>query len=480
MTAFEQLVSGTIGGDYFPRETETTDELGNTNKQIQDISTSSHSVNEHNKRERSSDEMTDEVESPLVKMANTSHGFVRFRGNETVFKASPVKKAAINVGSATDVPVSTGNVFPYFQGIIQPDAVSMNSMILRRFYQLLGKTHEQCQSRYITIRHGVNSLSTTSRGMEMCHMLLGIELALSTQSRCFLIIEKNSYLGFALLGAKYAIFSNTKWFAPASEKELSEALRSMDPHEAAVSSMTSKLEDLLKKDQYTGSTDKSIFSEPKDLVACLSKLKLDDIDDDDVRELDRCVRSLNYMGTGYLTKNPQMITEMLETLASNTHLAIERPTYLPSVRAPFASKSFILLSRFGPDAPSFWNDRGKEIMCKPVDKSVVTTGGKRKIGDSDIFGNMPNRVLVTPKPLLVAVKDMEKVIDKGRVKMDLDERSGRFRNVSVEHEETKKKMWKALVEVCRDSGKKVKPAEEDGRETAENYDDVMAGLLGTL
>jgi hypothetical protein len=196
-----------------------------------------------------------------------------------------------------------------------------------------------------------------------------------------------------------------------------------------------------------------------------------------VRELDRCVRNLNYMGTGYLTKNPQMITDMLATIASNKSIELERPTFLPSIRAPLKSRLFAALSKFGPDAPSFWNDRGKEIICKPVENSIATQGGKRKIGNTDEYGNMPNRILITPKPLTIAVQDMVKVIEKGRVKMDVDERAGKYRNISVEHEETRKLMWKGLIAVCSDSGKKQKP-DVDDNEGGVDLDELMHKLIG--
>lgn len=478
ITSFEQLLGGTIGGAYFSKETKSTDKDGKETVKITDLKDKSHSVNEFNKRERDADEMADE-DTPMAKIANESLGFLRFKGNETVFKATPVKKPIMNIGASSEVPVSPGHVFPYFQGLIQPDTVFMNSVVLRRFYQVLGSTHEFCQSAYLDIRHGINSLATTNRGMELCHILLGIDLAIETQTRCFLIIEKNQYLGFSLLGARYAIFCNTRWYAPALDGELIKAIRKMDPHESAVEDMIAKFEELHAKSQYTGSVDKSIFAEPKLLVDALSHLKITDIDDDDVRDLDRYIRNLNYMGTGYLTKNPQMIAEMLETISSNKSVELSRPTFLPSIKAPMTSKLFALLSRFGPEAPSFWNDRGKEIICKSVDKSVVTTGGKRKIGESDIYGNMPNRVLITPKPLLVAVKDMEKVLDKGRVKMDVDERAGRYRNISVEHEDTRKRLWKGLVDICADSGKKLRVTDDNlGASESIDLDAVMASLLG--
>jgi hypothetical protein len=473
ITQFEQLMSSSSGSAYFGKEYTDKDKDGKEITVTRDMSAQSYTVNEFNKRNRSADDM-DEDSS---KIPSDSAGFFRFRGSDTVSKAKPVKKPVFNIGSSSEVPVSSGHIFPYFQGLIQPDSVFMNSMIIRRFYQLLGSTHEQCQAAYLDIRHGINSFATTSRGMEFCHILLGIDLALDTQSRCFLIIEKNKYLGFSLIGARYAIFCNTKWYGPANGLELQAAITRMDPHESAVEDMIRMLVNLQAKGQYTGTVDRSLFSEPKLLAEALSGLKISDIGDDDVREMDRYIKNLNYMGSGYLTSNPQMISEMLDTIASNKSIELARPTFIPSIRAPLKSRLFAILSQFGPEAPSFWNDRGKEILCKPIDKSVATTGGKRKIGDSDVFGNMPGRILITPKPLLIAIKDMEKVVDKGRVKMDLDERAGKYRNISVEHEETRKKMWKGLVDVCSEADKKPR-VEMLGDDDGIDLDALLFKLIG--
>jgi len=477
LTSFEQLLDGPIGGKYYTKAYKVKDTDGKEVMKDRDMSDKSYSLNEFNKRVRSEDEMTDDVDSPMAKIVAESSGYFQFRGNETVFKARPVKHAAVNIGTSSEIPKSSGLIFPYFPGLIQPDAVFMNGVILRRFYQLLGRTHDICQATYLDLRHGVNSLATTDRGMELCHMLLGLDLALDTQSRCFFIIEKGKYLGFSLLGAKFAIFSNTKWFAPASEDDLSVAINKMDPHESAVDDMIKRFEVLQTKGQFNGSMARKSFDEPKLLAGVLSGLKVAELEEDDVRELDRCVRNLNYMGTGYLTKNPQMITEMLMTIASNKSIDLERPTFFPSIKAPFDSKVFIALSKFGPDAPSFWNDRGKEIACKPTEQSVVSTGGKRKIGNPDDFGNMPNRILITPKPLAIAVQDMVKVLEKGMVKMDIDERAARYRNISVEHEETRKLMWKGLLEMCADSGKKKRPDVEDSGDGVD-IDALLYSLIG--
>jgi len=475
ITIFDQLVAGDLGGSYHARDYKIKDDKGTEIARTRELEDYSYSSIENRKRVRSADEMDDEPQ----KRAATSSGYISSRGIEMVFRAKPVMQSQQNIGPVSVIPKSPGLIFPYFHGLIQPDAVFMNAMILRRFYQLMGSTHEKCQSAYVELRHGVNSLATTTRGMELCHILLGIDLALETQSRCFVIIDKNKYLGFSLLGARFAIFSNTRWFAPASEEDMLLAISRMDPHESAVSDIVEKLEKLKASDHYEGLTVRSIFSEPSTLVEELSKLKMNELEEEDVRDLDRFVRNLNYMGTHYLSQNPQMISDMLATLSSTKDISLARPTYLPSIKAPFNDRAFKLLSRFGPEAPSFWNDRGSEIVCKPVDKSVVSTGGKRKIGDSDIYGNMPVRLLITPKPLLIAVRDMNKVIETGKVKMDVRERAGKYRNISLEHEETRKSVWKGLIDLCAGEVKRAKvDVDIDNEDGGVSIDDALLKLLG--
>jgi major membrane immunogen (membrane-anchored lipoprotein) len=92
---------------------------------------------------------------------------------------------------------------------------------------------------------------------------------------------------------------------------------------------------------------------------------------------------------------------------------------------------------------------------------------------------MPSKILITPKPLLIAVRDMDKVIDMGKVKMDVNERAGRYRNISLEHEDTRKSVWKGLIELCAKDVKKVRVDEEvDNEEGGVSIDDALMKLLG--
>ncbi|KAI0992929.1 hypothetical protein K3495_g15255, partial [Podosphaera aphanis] len=281
------------------------------------------------KRTRQQAEREGSTSQPSEFMESASSTWTVHGGAEAVFKASPVRHKMVSVGSSTSIPKSPGNVFPYFTGLIQPDATFISSLILRHFMRILGSNPQLCQDEFVKLRHGIKSLSTTDVGMELCHIALGVSLALETQSRCFVIIDHSSYKGFCLLGARYTIFMNNKWIHAGSEKDLSKAIARVDPHEHAVEEIMSKLSELASKELYTGRVEKAIFQEPSTLVEQLGMLKLDNLSEDDVRELDRNLMHLNYSEGGFWSRNPHYVTEMLKLLSSGSEIELSRPTVIP-------------------------------------------------------------------------------------------------------------------------------------------------------
>jgi hypothetical protein len=390
-------------------------------------------------------------DTSLVTKLRGSAGRIVSSGNDAVLNAKPCPVPQTNIGTRAEAPNLPGILFPYFHGLIQPDAVFLHSTILSHFFQLMGTTVQNCQEMFLILRRGCGSLSTTKEGMMITHLIKGILLALETQSRCYMLYEANEYKGFVLYGAQFVIFDSTKWIVPGSEEELRDALNKLDPHEASVGNLVRMLGELKTKDMYSGPTVTSTtFQEPKNLIDVFRGLKLYDIDDDDIKELDKYLRGLNYMGSGYWARNPQTIVDALKIIASEGSVKLERPTYFSSVRLPIHTKEYAALSKFGPESFSLWNERGTDIVCKASETQVVS-GGKRKAGEVDLYANMPNRIFVTPKPLGVAVSDMTKVVSKGMIKIDLGERAGKYRNICVESEEMKKSMWRELIEVSREA-----------------------------
>jgi hypothetical protein len=396
-------------------------------------------------------EMEVDDDRPLIKQLRTTQGRIRSSGTDAVLKAKPCPTPQTNIGTRFEAPNLPGILFPYFHGLIQPDAVFLHSTILSHFFQLLGSTVQNCQELFLILRRGCGSLSTTKEGMMITHLLKGITLALESQARCYMIFEANEYKGFVLYGAQFVVFDSTKWIVPGSEEEIRDALNRMDPHEASVGHLVQIFGKMKTEGDYSGPTvTSSTFQEPKNLIDVFRGLDLSEIDDDVIKEIDKYLRGLNFMGTGYWARNPQTIVDALKIIATEGSVKLERPTYFSSIRLPIHTKEYAALSKFGPESFSLWNERGSDISCKASETQIVSSG-KRKAGEIDLYANMPQKILVTPKPLGVAVSDMTKVVNKGMIKIDLGERAGKYRNICVENEEMRKAVWRELVEISRDA-----------------------------
>lgn len=422
---------------------------------------------------------SEQVVSPFEETVKKALGMLVFQGRDTVAVARPPKHHVVNVGSSISIPDSSGILFPYFTGLTQPDPLMITSFVLKHLFPLLGSTVQECQSSYADLRRGFNSLATTDTGMAMSHLMFGLDLSIQVQGRCFAIIDSNRYMGFALLGARFAIFDSTKWIASSESTDLHDDLSLLDPHASAVRGLVSIFGELSTTGAYKGlPVTETTFGSPSGVLNLQAGLDLEKVGEIE-KEIDRHLRSLNYMGDGYVQRNPQTVAEMLETILAETNLSLERPTYIPSIRAPLDSREFIGLSRFGPEAPSLWNERGQEFEC--IAREVPgTSGQKRKMGEPDVFANLPTRLIVTPKPLMIAVRDMVKVIERGAVRMDLKERAGKHRGMSVEAELMRKRIWEVLVNGLKGAQAKKRKVlvERKAASVPENFDDALSSLLG--
>lgn len=413
-----------------------------------------------------------------TQLASTAH-FFETTGNDTVVhaKPSPAPTSAINIGPVSSVPDGPGLVFPYFHQLVRPDDVGLKTFVYRRLFELLGNTGEACRDRFSKLRRGIQSLATTPAGMELSHITLGIELALQTQGRCFLLVDNDIYQGFVLLGDSFCINSHSKWIAPVESAFLRADLSHIDPHAKALVSLSSLLASMIVSGSYVGQLLSSEeLDSPKVIAGMIDKVVKTKITKEEESEFNRLLCHLNFGGKGFLANNPQKVAEMLEILFGDADVQIDRPTYFSSVKDPISSKAYVLLSRFGPEAPSLWNERGDTYPC--IAKATTSkTGEKRKIDETGDYEHMPKSILITPKPLSIAVRDMEKVMKSGTIRMDLKERAGRFRNVCVEDETMRKRIWKALVNGSVNT-KRQRKEEPAGKAVTENYDDLLLQILG--
>jgi hypothetical protein len=394
-------------------------------------------------------------------------------------KPSPVKSSDINIGPTASVPNEPGILFPYFKGLVTADNNWLRSFVCRRFFLYLGETTAECQRNYVDFRKGISSLGNTPQGMEMAHMIIGIELALETQGRCYLLSNLNSYDGFVILGTQFCVFDTKKWVAP-GEEELINALADMDPHMRAARSLTRLMVSWKAAGSYTGEIlNEEGFDSPEIVFEQLSKLDISKLSKEDIKEGDLLVRALNYAGDGFRPMDPMIVAEAFQQYFSTDPVPLRAPTFFPNLSIFRESRAFNVLSRFGPEAPSLWNDRGSIYKCLPVRLASVESSRKRKKTDEvDNYANMPEKILITPKPLHIAVQDVAKMEKNSAIKIDLKERARGSRNITVSADVSRKRLWDVLIEGLSSEESVAKRVKTDASVIAANYDDVLASFIG--
>jgi len=310
--------------------------------------------------------------------------------------------------------------------------------------------------------------------MALTHIMMMVKIALDTQTRLFVVLEDGVYKGSVILGSGFKVFDGASWKEPVTN--LAEDLEFLDPTLRSIREIARMLSNLKLEGSYSGPDfTKDFIETPNKLVSVFSGFSFDSIGAETIAKLDSLFQGLNLRGAGFEAMNPQNVLKFVESFFSDEPAIIQRPTYIPAIRAPIESKSFVLLSRFGPEAPSFWNEKGSEITVA----AASSGSGKRKRDDEELYGYMPKEFHIIPKPLHIAHRDFHKVLQKGAVKMDLKERARGFRTIGLIKETAIKPIWKALVEGLENhSGDEVVVAKKRKVDAPlPDYDDVLAKFL---
>jgi hypothetical protein len=161
------------------------------------------------------------------------------------------------------------------------------------------------------------------------------------------------------------------------------------------------------------------------------------------------------------------------------------PCKFSTYDAPYSNMIFRILARFGTEAPSPWNGSGSEIAITPgseTEAAVEAEGSsrkKQKLSSEGLYKNMPSALIFAPKPIVVAFKDWERVMEKKCVKMDMKERARQYRCCEVKAETMVKEIWKELVAlggVIKDKEPKKDKGKQKAKATVEmkSVDDMLA------
>jgi hypothetical protein len=331
-----------------------------------------------------------------------------------VAKPSPMPSSTC-WGEPSSVPAKKGIFFPYFEGLIVPDAASLRIFVTTLFFRNIGREGQDPKEAYKKWRADMGTFATTKEGAQLQHILFGLILALDAQAICYLIFDEGSYRGYCLLGEYFSVFAHGKWWEPEEAETLRTELSRIKSRKVLIEEL---IRSIGKAKDESGDTI-IVDVEGKSLVniaGYLEKVDVVETDDEVLKEIQRGIADCSFP-TNFLTFKPKHIAEAVKHLSdpASPGFASDIPFYVPLKGwSRIASREYQILASFGPRAPSFRNAKGTEIK---IPRNVH--------GDDPLGSGKDEKPLyVIEKPVLEAVKDWGEVVRTGAIRFDFDERAG--------------------------------------------------------
>jgi hypothetical protein len=381
-------------------------------------------------------------------------------------------------GHPGDVPYLPGLLFPYFHGLLAPDAAFIRKSASSYFFRNFGTGGTNTRDNYAKFRSCIASFGNTPEGLAMTHILKGVELALDTQTVLYLIFDEEKYLGFCLLGAKFHIKFYGDWVGPLSAAELRAEVETLESHEGTLDRFLKLFSEAPRADISEPPTKIGEIGTSLKLMRELGRLDYTKFDQAAYDELSAMLGKLSFpskfKGPGletFVWAIEEMTVRRDEPLGDNVNVYIPSSGY-----SDFKNKEFQVLCAFGPRAPSWVSASGKEYQ-------IPSPSSRDTLSEVDNKGAMimPS-IVVSFKPPSVAYNDWCSVVRNCRIRFDLSERAANSRAAKFS-KDGRDKMWLALkmgMEAVKhlrregqekDSGKG-KKKEEDITKTAYTVDDL--------
>lgn len=408
-------------------------------------------------------------------MRKVSQGYINAVREAVYFaKPSPIP-ASNNFGPLSKVPHLPGRLFPYIEGMLAPDFNYLKRVTIDLFFRNLGDSREAIMEGAKDFRRGIQSIANTPCGLIISHILIGVELALKTQTRLYLIFE-DSYKGFILLGAKFSVFNGIEWHSEVGTEELRSQFTNIDSHSAAIQSICRIMSGLVLKSD--GETKVGV--EPKEIKSSMrlvKKLRERRITDVHSSAIDIELQKV-YFGGDYNDVTVDSLVELVNAMfLTEDDPDDDEEVYIPTCKAPLDDHRFLHLATFGPEAPTVWNTRGSVVKI-PREKETDKYYSKDNNGVEKLDLKC---IVVGTKPVQVAYGDWLRAKKECSIQMDQNERAKDYRCYSYKSNTSKVILWNALkkgfsAKRARDDDMEVGPSSKRRRVAIEvsSADDILA------
>lgn len=421
-------------------------------------------------------------DAPVETVGSASSGkWNRFSDAGKVVVAKPAPfYPDVNFGPASSIPNLPGYVFPHFPALHEPSESSILATIRRYFAASIANSTDGT-GFWRSFVPGLHKWSRTDAGKCVQHIFFCMQIALESQARLFVIVGNRKYLGCAILGFKFTITRGPDMLVPDTSKTVRTLALELDKHTEALDEICGMLSRVaLREGGMTIDLSPSEVKSSRDLHRELQKRE--PITGEEYDQLAERVSQLTFEESFW-----PMTTDKLETwirfLASEEPIPNEWPMHISRETIYDSSRAYLVLSAFGPTAPSLVDQMGSEFVIPiGVDaddpSSVVDASGRRPL----------DFIVVSAKKLSIAVGDSKNMVKKRRIRQNLVERAAGFRTIKVVGER-RNRLWDLLKTIPGeniDKGKKRSRAEEGdeesearrkrGKERSEGEEEIVFSL----
>lgn len=382
-----------------------------------------------------------------------------------VLIAKPSKvPSSKSFGTPSEVPNHPGLLFPYFEGLVSHDTRFIRSVISSVFFRNLGDENTTPRDAYVKMKENMGTATTTPQGDILGHVLKGVEMALDCQAQLYLLLDKQNYFGFILLGEEFSVFAHGKWISPMSAEKLREELDTLLTHDQVLD----KLVVTLSRCNFEDSSQmvaRADIDTPDLLMDILAEVDMKSTDEKQIEAVSELLKNLTFPGS-YRRINAENIEWAISTIVEGKGSGLgDEKLYVPYKDwSGIESIVFQTLAAFGTQSFSLIEPRGEEV-------AIPRSSSDASFYEIDSTGKVAKdkRLVVYEKNLRQCVKDWEQVIKSGRIKMALKERAAGSRGVMFTGEGLIR-VWKAiqllvpLIEKA-ESGKRVAEDKGEGPST---------------
>lgn len=347
-------------------------------------------------------------------------------GQNLVFvaKPSPIPASKTCWGSPSEVPFKSGMLFPYFEGMLVPDAAGLRELVVNHFFRCLGDKDTSAHDAYKKLRTEIGTFANTPQGICMAHILKGISLALDTQTMLYLLFDNEKYLGFTLMGECFRVFFNGAWHLPSEAELLRTELATLSTHDQTLVQLVERLKLCVGKDgDALQIDDEDLPTTTSDVLDLLSLVDVTNNGGQDEKDLGAIIARLHFP-LDFLSFRPANVAQSIRYLFGIDKLPEGVNSFIPLKDWSLCgTREFKVFAMYGPRSFSFRNVKGDEIRI-PQD-----------LTESNAFdAKLPEgqykyaKYIVGEKPVNTCILEWRTFVTSGKMRMDFAERAAASRN----------------------------------------------------